>query len=43
MNECQKFHDIPNDVTVTSQSQSFCAISNNYAENGPFLCGFLLS
>ena len=40
MNMFKNFRDIPNDVTVTSQSLSFCAIFNNYAENGPFLCGF---
>ena len=40
MDEYQYFHDIPDDSTVTSQSRSFCAMFNNYAENDPFLCGF---
>ena len=40
MKEYQKSCDIPDDFTVTSQSLSFYAICNNYAENDPFLCGF---
>ena len=43
MNEYKKSRDIPNDVTVTSQSWLFCAIFNTFAENDPFSCGFQLS
>ena len=45
MNSCKykKFHDIFNDVTVTSQSLPLCTNFNNYAENGLFLGGFYLS
>ena len=43
MNEYSKSRDIPNDVTVTSQSGLFCAIFNTFAKNGPFACGFQLS
>ena len=43
MNEYKKSRDIPNDVTVTSQSGLFCAILNTFAENDPFSCGFQLS
>ena len=43
MNEYKKSRDIPNDVTVTSQSGLFSAIFNTFAENGPFACGFHLS
>ena len=43
MNEYKKSRDIPNDVTVTSQSGLFRAIFNTFAENGPFACGFQLS
>ena len=39
----KKSRDIPNEVTVTSQSGLFCAIFNTFAENGPFACGFQLS
>ena len=35
--------DMPNDVTVTSQSGLFRAIFNTFAENDPFLNGFQLS
>ena len=43
MNEYQKSRGIPNDVTVTSQSELFCAIFNTFAENDLFACGFQLS
>ena len=43
MNEYLKSRDIPNDVTMTSQSGLFCAIFNTFAENDPFPCGFQLS
>ena len=39
MNKYSKSRDIPNDVTVTSQSRLFCAIFNTFAENGQFVCG----
>ena len=35
MNEYYKSRDIPNDVTMTSQSGLFCAIFNTFAENKP--------
>ena len=43
MNEYYKSRDIPNDITVTSQSWLFYGIFNTFAENGPFACGFQLS
>ena len=43
MNEYQKSRDIPNDVTVTSQSGPFCAIFNIFAENDRFACSLQLS
>ena len=40
MTEHKKSRDIPNDITVTSESMLFCAIFNTFAENNPFPCGF---
>ena len=37
MNEFKKFPGIPNDITVTSQSELFWAIFNSYAENNNLL------
>ena len=37
MKKYKKFRDIPNDVTVTSQSRSFFTSFNNHAENSRFL------
>ena len=43
MNENKKSLDIPNDVTVTSQSGLFCAIFNTFAKQDLFSCGFQLN
>ena len=43
MNDYLKSCDVPNDVTVTSQSGLFCVIFNTFAENDLFSCDFQLS
>ena len=40
MHAYKKSRDIPDDVTVTSQSGLFCAIFNTSDENEPFLVVF---